>query len=306
MLATIHTYLNSFNCSTVLANFSNLCVDTGHSLFGIPTLSMTVDAATEWLLGLVIDLVEGYLPGTVSSLPQLYLHLHGGLYKCSFLPRRAGLIQLRLLAGLDGSSTRLLFRVDNLNLIGFANQTDHWFTLEDGKDLMPGATVLPFGANYSQLLGEGSLAENLAKLALGRAPALEAVRTLGMTSYPSSDPSGSLLPLQLAVATFVVTVPESLRIIPVRAKVGQLWEAGTVGYLLEDDDKYADYIQNWGTMSRLLLCSNQGRPLGSKRARQLSQIGITTPMQALMVVGIIAWPADFDMVNLEASCNDPP
>lgn len=105
---------------------------------------------------------------------------------------------------------------------------------------MPGATVLPFRYKYSDLLQaiEGrTTAQKLANLALGKAPTLEAVSTLG-----TNDPSNLNPKVPSSLGLFAVTVAESLRFLPIREKIGTILESGTIGYL--DETKYNDYINN--------------------------------------------------------------
>ncbi|CAD6213519.1 unnamed protein product [Miscanthus lutarioriparius] len=263
------------------------------SVFGIPTLSMTVDPDTLWF-GEVIDAVE-----TKAGIQQL--SFLGGKFKRFFLQRHRRLIQLVLL-GPDGSiSTKLLFRFSNLYLIGFANRDDHWFVMKGAEDLMPGATVLPFGYKYKDLLQaiEGSTTkQKLANLALGKAPTLEAVSTLG-----TNDPSNLNPKVPSSLGLFAVTVAESLRFLPIREKIGTILESGTIGYL--DEKKYNDYINNWAKISMLLLCSLHGRPLGDFRGyNDLKDIHIVDDQQAINVIAILLRPSGYDPEDPEASCDD--
>lgn len=173
---------------------------------------MTFNPGTLWF-GEVIDAVE-----TKAGFQQL--SFLGGKFKRYFLQHHRRLIQLVLL-GPDGSiSTKLLFRFRDLYLIGFANRKDDWFVMEGAEDMMRGATILPFGYKYKDLLRaiEGSTtAQKMANLALGRDPTLEAVITLG-----TYDPSNLNPKVPSALGLFAVTVSESLRFIPIREKIGTL------------------------------------------------------------------------------------
>ena len=254
---------------------------------------MTVDPDTLWF-GEVIDAVE-----TKAGIQQL--SFLGGKFKRFFLQRHRRLIQLVLL-GPDGSiSTKLLFRFSDLYLVGFANRDDHWFVMKGAEDLMPSATVLPFGYKYRDLLQaiEGrTTAQKLANLALGKAPTLEAVSTLG-----TNDPSNLNPKVPSSLGLFAVTVAESLRFLPIREKIGTILELGTIGYL--DETKYNDYINNWAKILMLLLCSLHGRPLGDFRGyNALKKINILDDQQAINVIAIMLQPSDYDPEDPEASCDD--
>lgn len=257
---------------------------------------MTVDPDTLWF-GEVMNAVE--MEAGIQKLSFL-----GGQFKIFFLQRHRRFIQLVLL-GPDGSiSTKLLFRFWDLYLIGFANRDDHWFVMQGAEDMMPGATILPFGYKYSDLLDgiqEDTITKKVAKLALGKAPTLEAVSTLG-TNDPSNPNPNPKVPLSLGL--FAVTVAESLRFIPIRKKVGTILESGTIGYL--DDENYYMYMKNWAKISMLLLCSLHGRPLGYYRGyKDLKKIDIAfDDTQAVKIVAIMIWPINYDPDDPEASCDD--
>ncbi|KAJ1273386.1 hypothetical protein BS78_06G276200 [Paspalum vaginatum] len=230
------------------------------SLFGRPTVSITIDAAgdaaMEDLLGHVFDAVE--LNG---DLPEL---LVGKLTRRMVLGESTELIQLKLRC-LDGITTNLLFTVSHLYLVGFANNNNHWFKMRVPNKYMdidmPGATELPFTVEYSDLLrelsGEGiNFAMKLAKIDLGQVPFWNAARRLGLNDGPS-------LETRLPIATFVIMVSESLRFVPIRLKVIEIWSRGTVGHL--DEERFGDYIHNWHKLSRFVLCSVHGGALGQVR-----------------------------------------
>ena len=118
-------------------------------------------------------------------------------------------------------------------------------------------------------------------MALGKAPTLEAVSTLG-----TNDPSNLNPKVPSSLGLFAVTVAESLRFLPIREKIGTILESGTIGYL--DEKKYNDYINNWAKISMLLLCSLHGRPLGDFRGyNALKNINILDDQQAINVIAIM-------------------
>lgn len=143
--------------------------------------------------------------------------------------------------------------------------------------------------------GSRGTAQKLANLALGKAPTLEAVSTLG-----TNDPSNLNPKVPSSLGLFAVTVAESLRFLPIREKIGTILESGTIGYL--DETKYNDYINNWAKISMLLLCSLHGRPLGDFRGyNALKKINILDDQQAINVIAIMLRPSNYDP---EASCDD--
>ncbi|KAK3149336.1 hypothetical protein QOZ80_3AG0216030 [Eleusine coracana subsp. coracana] len=211
---------------------------------------------------------------------------------------RPGLIQLTFIRR-DGESAKPVFRRDNLYLSGFANRFDQYFVLKGHEHVMPGATLLPFGDEYSAFFSSGGLRENLGSLPLGKSPFSEAVSILANNPHDDID-KGQLGP---ALVTIVVMVPESLRLITVHEKVTQFWASGTVGYLDPED---VGYMQNWGNMSALIMCASRNEPLRGRRAKKLKGINIKTPQEALVVVRILLWPLNFDESNIFVSCGNRP
>ncbi|XP_073363729.1 60 kDa jasmonate-induced protein-like [Aegilops tauschii subsp. strangulata] len=134
------------------------------------------------------------------------------------------------------------FADDDISAMGFRNSTGHWHCI--GGFRFAGCTVLPFGENYGELLGEGGHV-NLPLVPLGREAAKEGVRLLASYSY---SPGGDLGPAKRGMARFIVMIAEAARFRPISNRLADHWEEET--YMLEVE---ANFCINWGKMSFLLI-----------------------------------------------------
>ncbi|KAL6875664.1 hypothetical protein ACP4OV_013177 [Aristida adscensionis] len=184
----------------------------------------------------------------------------------------------------DGDTTTLALAHDDLYLIGFTNRSNHWHILK-GESGLPGATELPFGANYGSLLGSGGHA-NLFKVPLGNQSAIHALRTLA-----GYHPAGTrkLEQAKDAIARFVMMISEAMRFRVFRLTFsGQQWNEETHITPLQ-----AKYVVVWGDLSTLLVRWHRsgGRTWGGSEA-DAAKAGpkINNANEAWMVVDFLLRP----------------
>ncbi|XBI97336.1 hypothetical protein VPH35_017719 [Triticum aestivum] len=154
-----------------------------------------------------------------------------------------------------------------------------------------GCTVLPFGENYAELLGEGGHL-NLPFVPLGREAAKEGVRLLESYSY---SPGGDLAPAKRGMARFIVMIAEAARFLPISNRLADHWEEET--YMLEAE---ANFCVNWGRMSFLLIDWDKttGRTSwgsGHYTAAQglEKETGIKSPRDVLRVLDLLVRPRGY-------------
>ncbi|TVU43476.1 hypothetical protein EJB05_09951 [Eragrostis curvula] len=194
---------------------------------------------------------------------------------------------------------RLLTRDDNMYIGGFANATGHLFSFDthEGSLEEAGATALSRGDSYRAFLeadAKESIVERLQRLPLGPDYYDEDVRTFSRFPYVSPEAYGN------ACARMAIVHCEAARNKKIRARIKEIWESGTEGYL---DKKQVLYFMSWSRISLFLFCADRNIKMTGTDASQVRKLGIETIQDAKDTLSVIIRPVRWDPNNAEKSCS---
>ncbi|RLN29488.1 hypothetical protein C2845_PM05G30120 [Panicum miliaceum] len=197
-------------------------------------------------------------------------------------------IKVDVVGEAPADKTTLAIADDDLYLLGFSNASGDWHILR-GQSGLPGATALPFGENYGDLVQGGHM--NLYTVPLGKQSAAYAAKKLaryggGCTRIPTHQ-------VKDAMVRFVVMVTEATRFRAIRGVFsGSNWQRETFITPVQ-----ARYVVHWGQLSRLLVewerskCRKWGGDGFSQLAQSVADdIAVRNSADALEIVDFLIRP----------------
>ncbi|KAL6637539.1 hypothetical protein ACP70R_025111 [Stipagrostis hirtigluma subsp. patula] len=191
-------------------------------------------------------------------------------------------IPVRLFGWDGGAATTLLFRNDNMNLVGFANKTATWFSFKGFHHLIPGSIPLDFGVDYQDLVGGW---EQLHTVPLGQKSLELATRNLSGFDLSSSRMDHA----RISVAQLIIMYPEALRFFPIREKVINGWEGET--FLTEGEKRL---VGSWENFSLALIDWSKTKQWKEDQIHPevVAEYDIKDEQDALKVVDLLVNPRE--------------
>ncbi|XP_048544983.1 protein synthesis inhibitor II-like [Triticum urartu] len=190
----------------------------------------------------------------------------------------------------DGQDEIMLaIRNDNLYIEAFANSSGKWHTFAIIRNLIPGATILPFKDSYRGLVNGHA---NLGTLVLGKETTLRALHELAVYKQSVGADTGCV---SRALAIMAVTFCEATRLKPIQASIQPKWLSG--GATIEKPL----YVVRWSDMSCAVLVARQkkGRYDGPEADKLKNELGMSSLNEVVGALSLILWPKD-------SSCDSGP
>jgi hypothetical protein len=149
----------------------------------------------------------------------------------------------------ETSSTTLVLRDDNVDVMGFRNKKGDWYELGYQRMLPEeyNSVLLGWGNSYKSMLAARNAEEVVAILTsanLGKTFATHAVRVLSRFDPDRADVNN----LRLALVGLMFMVSESAKMNPVHDAIARGWDTGT-GFT---EQLMTDYVSKYVAMSRRL------------------------------------------------------
>ncbi|XP_066336727.1 uncharacterized protein [Miscanthus floridulus] len=202
-------------------------------------------------------------------------------------------IRIKLQLQVEGeeslSSATLLMRDDNVDVIGFINQSGVCYDFADRKRsarrILPQEykpVLLGWGNSYKSILGvrkEEEVMDRLTSANLGKTFATHAVRLL--SRYPHEVDGIEMTPM-LALVGLKFMVSESARMNPVRNAIARGWDTGT-GFTKQ---LMTDYVWKYVEMSRRLRHWKRGNYAERRPDSELRDIYLVLNVHAELVYTI--------------------
>ncbi|KAF8647661.1 hypothetical protein HU200_065298 [Digitaria exilis] len=186
------------------------------------------------------------------------------------------------LKGSGHETASLAVMLHDVSLAGFANRSGHWHAFPGHEHLLPGATPLPFGNSYRDLIG--GLA-NLPNLPLGGPPMVQASSAISGYSPAIAD-DDEVASVKRGLATLTVMTCEAQRLQLIRDLLlnkGR-WESGEARVAVE----HLPYIEHWDTICYEIVRAKKNGVWDGPFTQLLKEhANIKNKEEAMAVVGFV-------------------